>query len=45
MKKKILGLGMAFALCLSANTANAQALEEGNMLFDIYTGGPNLTLP
>jgi outer membrane immunogenic protein len=39
MKKKILGLGMAFALCLSANTTTAQVVGQGNFIIDGYASG------
>ena len=39
MKKKILGLGMAFALCLGTNIASAQAVSQGNFIVDAYVSG------
>jgi len=42
-KKIISGAALAlFAVCLQPNTANAQAVEEGNILIDVYYGFPNL---
>lgn len=32
----------AVAVCAQPNTVNAQAVEEGNILFDVYYGFPNL---
>ena len=41
MKKKITILMSVFALGFGFN-ANAQAVDEGNVLIDVYSGGPNL---
>ncbi|MEJ6799038.1 MAG: OmpW family outer membrane protein [Crocinitomicaceae bacterium] len=41
MKKTIIGAIAAFGIMFS-NTASAQALEEGNLVFDVYYGFPNL---
>lgn len=44
MLKKIISCAAlaAVAVCIQPNTANAQAVEEGNILFDVYYGFPNL---
>ena len=42
MKKIILILLAAFGLFSFANTAKAQAVEEGNIIINAYYGGPNL---
>ena len=39
MKNRILQLGMAFALCLSANNVSAQAVSQGNFMIDAYASG------
>lgn len=42
-KKIISGVALAiFAACVQPNTASAQAVEEGNILIDVYYGFPNL---
>jgi len=42
MKKRFFALGCALALTAGFNFSNAQAVEEGNVLIDVYGGGPNL---
>jgi outer membrane protein W len=39
MKKTILSLSMAFAICLSANTVSAQIVSEGDFIIDAYASG------
>ncbi len=42
-KKIISGVALAiFAACIQPSTASAQAVEEGNILIDVYYGFPNL---
>ena len=42
-KKIISGVALAiFAACVQPSTASAQAVEEGNILIDVYYGFPNL---
>jgi len=42
MKKKLLSMSLALFLRASFNVSNAQSVEEGNVLIDVYSGGPNL---
>jgi outer membrane protein W len=43
MKKIITGMALAMCMYFSTSTqASAQAVEEGNMLIDVYYGFPNL---
>src|SRR3990167_4391743 len=42
-KKIFTGVALAiFAACIQPSTASAQAVEEGNILIDVYYGFPNL---
>ncbi len=42
MKKSFLALSCAFTLMIGINSSNAQALSEGSVCIDLYSGFPNI---